>query len=71
MDKWTVDDVVHWVTERGLGDIAAQIRANEVDGETLVEFAELGSDDLQGALKELGVMKLRPRSTSTPSSPPC
>ena len=64
MDKWTVEDVVEWVKEKGQGqaETIAQIRNREMNGEALIETARLGNDVLQAELKELGLVKTLPRT---------
>ena len=64
MEKWTVEDVVEWVKNKGQGqaETIAQIRDREMNGETLIETARLGNDVLQAELKELGLVKTLPRT---------
>ena len=69
MDKWTVDDVARWVAEKGLVNIAENFRDHEIDGMSLMSFAELPVDDLKDMLQDLGVRKVGPRiGRAAPSS---
>ena len=55
---WSVDRVVKWLTDNGLGEYALRFREEGVDGQVLIGLTD-------EELRELGVVKMGPRKKIT------
>ena len=50
-ETWTADAVGAWLSSCGLGDLRGVFESNEVDGETLADWARRGEESTKRTLK--------------------